>query len=335
MAVVKRLCAAALVILGISFALPAVAPREPAPFFDEKRHAVKLAAEARSVIGDRLLGVEYSETTTTVGHRDAKILSMAPDFPALLVQWLHEAGIHEGDAVAINASGSFPGLVIATLAAVDAIKAKPLLITSLGASSWGANRPDCTWAHMEKMLRERWTGWKSIAVSLGGDGDTAQGMDEEGRRMLRLALLHAGVPPLAPESDEEVISIRMRLWAEYNNGQLPNVLVNVGGNEAFWGTTGQDAPTAEGLLLPGAAGLYGDGVGKLFNRAGKPVIHLLGIKKIAARHGISIPADTSSPIWWTSQPSYSVRLLSIASLLAIMAILPQVIRSGIAGIRAM
>jgi len=323
---VNRLCIAAAVMLALSFAFPALAPREPAPNFAAKRLAVHRAAEARTIVGERLLGVEYSETTTTVGHRDAKRLSLAPDFPALLVQWLREAGIREGDAVAINASGSFPGLVIATLAAVDAVKARPLLITSLGASSWGANRPDYTWAHMETALRERFPTWKSIAVSLGGDGDTAQGMDEEGRRRLQRALAHSGVPPLTPESEEEAVSARMRLWTEHNNGQLPGLLVNIGGNQAFWGTTGRDAPKTEGLLLPGTGGLYGDGVGKRFALAGKPVVHLLGIKKIAARHGIAIPPDAASPVWQTARPSYVSRLLAIAVLLTSLAALPRLIR---------
>ena len=227
--------------------------------------------------------------------------------------------------MAVNASGSFPALVIASLAAVESVKAKPLLITSLGASSWGANRPEFTWAHMEKSLRKIHPAWKSIAMSLGGDGDAGEGLSTEGRRMLLDALAQSGVPVLAPATDADIAASRMRLWKERNSGQLPDLLINIGGNQAFWGTGGRDAPAAEGLLFPGTGGPYGDGVGKLFTEAGKPVIHLLGIKKIAARYGIAVPPDTASPLWRTSQPSFAARLLSIALLLVAMLALPRLI----------
>ncbi len=209
---VNRLVVCAGAILGLSLLLPAMAPKAPAPFIEEKKKAVLLAEEARNAIGEKLLGVEYSAITTTVGHRDAKLLSLAPDFPALLVGWLGEAGIGEGDAVAINTSGSFPALAIASLAAVRAIGARPLMISSLGASSWGANRPEYTWAHIEQDLRRHWPWYASIATSMGGDGDDARDLMPEGRQALREALRVAGVPIILIERDTDPVTARMRLW---------------------------------------------------------------------------------------------------------------------------
>lgn len=279
-------------ILLVACSLFVVNAQAAASYLEEKRLAVELATKARARIGTGLLGEEYTETTTSVGHKDAKILAMAPDFPALLVQWLHDAGIGEGKVVAVNASGSFPGLLVAALSAVEAVKARPLLITSLGASSWGANRPDFTWAHMETLVRNAHPTWKSLATSLGGDGDRAFGLSTEGRQALLDAVRHAGNTLLMPESDEAAVTERMRLWTQHNSGQLPDLLINIGGNLAFFGVGDTNALTGDGLLLPAESRPCGDGVGKLFHEAGKPVVHLLEIRKIAARNGITLPSAT-------------------------------------------
>lgn len=303
---VNRLCAVALATLLLALALPQIAPRKSAAFIAEKRQAVLLAAAAREIIGERLLGVEYSEITTTIGHKDAKVLSAASDFPALLVQWLKEAGVEKGDTVAINASGSFPALTIAALAAVKAAGAKPLLIASLGSSSWGANRPDFTWLHMERELTARWPEFAGIAVSYGGDGDMAHDMSEQGRHALRLAFDLTDAPFLEHEDSASAVSARIVLWTRRNGGKLPAALINTGGNMAFWGTRERDPLRLEGLRMPGGAA-DGDGVGDVFLREGKPVIHLLGIRKMAARYRITIPPSPDSPLWVTTDISPLVR----------------------------
>ena len=323
---VKHLCLYAAVVLALSYVLPPLAPGQEASFVEEKKLAVRLAAEARDLVGQGLLGEEYTEITTTVGHKDAKLLSAAPDFPALLAQWYKEAGVREGDAVAINASGSFPALNIAALAAAQAVKARPLLISSLGASSWGANRPDYTWAHMEQRLVSRWPAYASLAMSLGGDGDTAQSLPDEGRQALLDALRLSGAPVLTPESPKDIMAARMRLWKEHNGGELPALLVNIGGNHAFWGSYGRDVPGKEGLLPPNSASNYGDGVGKQFSKAGRPVIHLLGIKKIAAQYGIHSQPDKHSPLWVTARVAPVFRWAVAALVILLLLGLPLVMR---------
>lgn len=332
---VKRLCLAAALVLGVSVALPAFVPKRPAPYIEEKKRAVFLAAEARAVIGDRLLGVEYSETTTTLGHKDAKILSAAPDFPALLVQWLKDAGITRGDAVAINASGSFPALTVAALSAVKAVGARPLLIASLGSSSWGANRPEQTWLHMEKDLTARWPEYASLAVSLGGGGDMAEGMAEEGFQALRRALELTDALVLEPENGMPIAARRIEVWKRANNGTLPDALINTGGNAAFWGVRERDVTRLEGLTIPADPGsgadmdaTAGDGVGDVFLRAGKPVVHMLGIKKMAARYRVTIPSSPESPLWVTADLSPAWRAFAFFLLAGIMAALTRMNGTG-------
>ena len=59
-----------------------------------------------------LIGQEYTLITTDQGEIEAKLSSTNPNFAAVIVQLLKEAGLKKGDNVAVAFSGSFPGLNI-------------------------------------------------------------------------------------------------------------------------------------------------------------------------------------------------------------------------------
>lgn len=105
--------------------------------YQVKRQAVATAVAAQQVIGERLLGVEYTPITTTLGAEEAKRLAQNPNFAAVAVELLAKSGVEPGDKVAVNLSASFPALNVAVLAAVDALKAEPVIVSSVGASTWG------------------------------------------------------------------------------------------------------------------------------------------------------------------------------------------------------
>ncbi|MCK7480237.1 MAG: poly-gamma-glutamate system protein [Candidatus Moduliflexus flocculans] len=88
-----------------------------------------------------LIGLEYAETTTTLGDLEAKRTSASPDMAALAVLLLREAGLEPGDAIAVGASGSFPGLALAVLSAARALDLDVALVASLGALLLGRQRP--------------------------------------------------------------------------------------------------------------------------------------------------------------------------------------------------
>jgi poly-gamma-glutamate system protein len=80
-------------------------------------------------------------------------------------------------------TGSFPALNIAVLAAAEEMKLKPIAISSVGSSMWGANEPDFVARHGapaegEKTLRT------SGAASIGGSNDRGRGLSR-GRALLR------------------------------------------------------------------------------------------------------------------------------------------------------
>ena len=99
-----------------------------------------------------ILGTEWSEITTTLGSLEAKRTAANPRFAALMVRLLHDAGVDSTKTVGVMLSGSFPSLGVCTLAALQTIGAQAVVVTSLGASSYGANQPGATWLDMEEWL---------------------------------------------------------------------------------------------------------------------------------------------------------------------------------------
>ena len=119
-----------------------------------------------------LVGTQFSLITTDEGDLDAKLTTLDPNFSAAMVELLTRAGLTSGDTIAVMLTGSMPGANIAVLIACDALGIHPIVITSIGASQWGANDPDMTWLDMEKLLfDEGLISIRSIAASIGGRND--------------------------------------------------------------------------------------------------------------------------------------------------------------------
>ena len=92
-----------------------------------------------------LIGVEWSGITTTLGDLSSKRTACNPAWSIQFSRWYRELGLKPGDPIAIYSSSSFPGLLLNAVAAAEALELDPLLIVSLGASTWGANHPDAPW----------------------------------------------------------------------------------------------------------------------------------------------------------------------------------------------
>lgn len=267
--------------------------------YDVKMQAVTKVKAAQQIIGERLLGEEYTPITTTLGAYEAKVLSTNPDFAAVIVDMLFTADIHKGDAVAVNMSGSFPALNIAAIAAVDALGAKPVIVSSIGASTWGANRPDFTWIDMERSLADGglWP-WRSSAVSIGGGGDQGHGLSEEGLQLIQLAIARSGVMFLDSSSLKDAISKRVDLYKNENDGSLPKILINVGGSHVIFGEHGHDASLHQGLTQGYHPSLAkNSGLAAAFINANRPVIHLININRLAAEYAIRSDAGQHSRVF--------------------------------------
>ena len=99
-----------------------------------------------------MIGPDWSETTTTIGEVQAKRTTTNPDLAAAIARVLIGLQPKPGAAVAIVASSSFPGANIAAIAAVETLGLKPVIISSLGSSMFGANDPEFGWLDMEAVI---------------------------------------------------------------------------------------------------------------------------------------------------------------------------------------
>ncbi len=161
-----------------------------------------------NVPNSALIGNDWSDITTTLGSLEAKETSTNPDFAALTVRWLHEANIHHGDTVGVILSGSFPSISISVLAALQTMKIEAVMISSLGASTYGANQATATWVDMEHWLRTYGgMSFRSAIVSMGAGQDNGNGLSENGKALLRLAAERNHIELYEPSNIIESIAI--------------------------------------------------------------------------------------------------------------------------------
>jgi len=234
--------------------------------------------------GTCLVGPEITELFTSLGQLEAKRSTTTPDMAGLLVHLLSQAGIGAGGRVALGASGSFPALLVATLAAVEALGAEPVAILSLGASSFGATRPEFHLLDLNELLqREGLLSTPPVAVSLGGSRDVGGEFDPRFRESLLQQLFGRGVRILRNPSLSLNVAERMTLYGGVD------AFVNIGGAEGNLGTSPRILGVPPGLVaaddldLPPAAER-----GVLFEMMsrGVPVIHLLHVQGLVLRYGL-------------------------------------------------
>jgi poly-gamma-glutamate system protein len=275
-------------------------------WYDEKLEAARLAQTAADCLKNyrlengvfidaindpnqtALIGQEYTLVTTDRGYIDAKLSSTNPNFAALIVQFLKEAGVEEKDNVAVALTGSFPGLNVAVMAAIETLKLKPIIITSVGSSNFGANDPYFTWLDMENVLYESNVfRHKSVAASIGGGFDEGRGLSPQGRDLIIQAIERNKIDFIREKHLEKSITRRMEIYEEQSKGQPIKAFINVGGGIASLGNTvnGQLIPPGLNENLP-VRNFPVRGVIIEMGKAEIPVIHIMNIKQLLAKYGL-------------------------------------------------
>jgi poly-gamma-glutamate system protein len=239
-----------------------------------------------------LIGSEHTAITTTLGYLPAKRTSANPNMAGVMVEMLGRAGAKSGDCAAVGFSGSFPALNIAVLCAIQAMQLKPVIVSSVGASSYGANDPRFTWLDMEQALHERGLfPWRAAAVAPGGIVSIPALFGDDGIREMVAAVNRSGLPALDEQGDETLqqdVTRRMELY-EAGCGGRPSVFINVGGSLPALGNCPQAHALPTGLLPPSIQSARSDcGVVFRMAAAGVPVLHLLDIRKIARDYGLPV-----------------------------------------------
>lgn len=244
-----------------------------------------------------LIGVDYSDITSTLGDVRAKQTSLNPQFAGLLVVWLKQAGIEKGDLVDISFSGSFPALNLAAHCACDMLNLKTFIISSVGASCYGANIPGFTWLDMEARLFDKGLiRSRTRYASLGGIMDTGGGLDETGIEAGEAAIARHGAVYLREGTPRTVIPDVKRRMGLYTAKGLPKAFINVGGNVTSMGWVSEAALLDNGLIkrIPACSSLQRGTIFRMFE-AGVPVIHLINIERLAAAYHLPIAPVTLNP----------------------------------------
>ncbi|MEA1898104.1 MAG: poly-gamma-glutamate system protein [Bacteroidota bacterium] len=239
-----------------------------------------------NVLNHYLIGDDFTPITTTLGSLSAKEVSTNPDFAALMVRLIKEAGLKPGDKVGLVLSGSFPALAISTLAAIQTLELEAIVMSSLGASTYGANQEEATWIDMEGWLAgNEGMEYRSIVITRGAENDIGEGLIDEGIDILEKAASRNNCQFYLPENLIESIHYKLEIFSSEDIA----VLINIGGNQSALGGCSHAASLPNGLHRE--LKLCNDpdrGLVQEMSTKGIPVINLLNIKDLAYRYGIDL-----------------------------------------------
>ena len=203
-----------------------------------------------------LIGIDSTESrmTTKKGFFDSKRAATNPNFSAIFIDWFTKIGLPSNDlsshdTIAVSLTGSFPGANVALLSACKAANIYPVIISSIGSSSWGANEMDKTWLDIENYLIEnKYFTDRSIAFSLGGDNDSLNELDQDIKDFLMKKITDKNYPLIESASIKEAISKRIVMYNSKSSSY--KAYINIGGSSASLG----DSTTSK-MYLPGL--IYG------------------------------------------------------------------------------
>jgi len=279
---------------------------EITPYYNEQLKAAEIMEQSESYLKEivlerdiliedddinktGLIGPEFSELTTTPGNIEAKRTALNPDFAALLVKYFYEAHLKKGDVIAVGTSGSFPGLVIATLCAAESYGLNTRIIASYGSSMHGGTRPDFNIIDIILLLKKQnLLNFNLLAVSPGGANDYGEGVLEgilyEGtREMLLKKANQTGAEVINISDLGKNIKKRLTLY-----GENIKLFVNIGGASANCGTSSYTLAFPQGLVLdpPRIPTTANRGLNYEFASKGLPVINLLNVRLLCEENGI-------------------------------------------------
>lgn len=266
-----------------------------------------------------LIGQEYTLITTDRGYIESKLSTTNPNFAAVIVQLLKDAKLKTGDPVAIAMTGSFPGFNISVMAACQTLKLEPIVITSVGASNFGANDPYYTWLDMENELFQSGIYYtKSVAASIGGGNDVGRGLSPEGRKLILQAIERNEVELINEKHLEESITQRLEIYNKESEGGV-KAYINIGGGIASLGNT------INGKLIPPGLTEYlpmrnypVNGVIIQMGQQAIPIIHLLNVSQLTAEYGLPdspdpLPDPGEGGIF--VQEKYSIWITALATII--------------------
>ena len=310
-------------------------------YFSEKLAAAQLMQDAMKVLKDyriaqgvfieelndpnktALIGEKETLITTDRGSLTAKLTSLNPNFAAVIIDLFKKAKLRKGDKVSFSCTGSFPALNIAVMSAAKVLDLDLIMISSVGASMFGATDPDFTWLDMESVLNENGIfQYKSVATSIGGGRDLGRGLSKTGRNLIIEAAQMNNILLIQENTLEQNILKKMGI---FNSKGKIKLYVNVGGGLSSLGNAINGR-----LVKPGfhryiyLKNIPLKGTMFLFADMGVPVIHLLDIISIAETYELPVapvplPKPGNGRVFLDER--YSVNIAAIALTIIVILIL--------------
>ena len=268
-----------------------------------------------------LVGSPFSLITTDEGDLDAKLTTLDPNFSAGMVELMLQMNLQKEDTVAILLTGSMPGANIAVLTAANAMGLIPMVITSVGASQWGANHADFTWLDMESILFNKGLiNSRSVAASVGGRNDMGRLLSPAGREIIISNIENYNIPLIRKNRLAENIDERMKLFESFNKITNYSAMINVGGGVASLGTSFNSKLLPAGIINRSDVvnisirdgGI--EGVLAKFAKKNVPVLHVLNIKSLTEQLGmpfapIPIPEVGSGVLY--AEEKYNILIATV------------------------
>ena len=268
-----------------------------------------------------LVGSPFSLITTDEGDLDAKLTTLDPNFSAGMVELMLQMSLQAGDTVAILLTGSMPGANVAVLTAANAMGLIPIIITSVGASQWGANHTDFTWLDMESILFNKGLiNSRSVAASVGGRNDMGRLLSPAGREIIISNIKNYNIPLIRKNRLADNIDERMKLFESFNKIMNYSAMINVGGGVASLGTSFNSKLLPAGIVNRSEVvnisirdgGI--EGVLAKFAKKNVPVLHVLNIKSLTEQLGmpfapIPIPEVGSGVLY--AEEKYNILIATV------------------------
>ena len=280
-------------------------------YYEEKLEAAKLMQHAEELIKEyrltqnifidevndpnltALIGEKQSLIVTDRGNLAAKLTSLNPNFAATIIDMFKNAKLKKGDKVALSCTGSFPAINLAVMSAAKVMELDLVIISSVGASMFGATDPNFNWLDIETLLFEKGVfPYKSYAASMGGGRDLGRGLNLLGRNAIIEAVVRNDVLMVHENSLEKNINRKMEFFEDAVNGEKYKLYVNVGGGLSSLGNSINGR-----LVKPGFHKFISlkniplKGTMFLFAERGIPIIHLLDIAKFSEKYDLPVAPD--------------------------------------------
>ncbi len=297
--------------------------RQQHPYYAKMIRAVQQTREAQQQLGifadsigvlqntqmdplrTGLIGVEFSPITTTLGHLQAKQIAAHAGFAALYIRWFHASGLTKGQRIAIHGSGSFPSLILSAIIASEVYGLRPVIMSSAGASSFGANQPELTYWDMEQYLyKNGYIQHKTQYAAPGGQNDNGASFWPGGLQRVKQAAQRNRLSLHIPKDFDHAVQNKIDFLETYRPIAL---FINIGGNETGVGRYPCASRIPAGLIRE-RIDCRDENAGLIHYFADRniPVINMLHIEELAGRHQISLspqtgPSSTEHAIYYTQK----------------------------------